>query len=558
MVFSRLTKHTATVITIALALTWSNWATSQSTSHKADLTKALEPFSQSDGPGFAISVVYQGQPIFTDYYGMASLEYGIPISEKTLFDIASVSKSFTGYLVALLVEDDKIDLNKSIRHYLPSLKKDYEPIKVRHLIHHSSGLWDWSSALTVSGFNFHSRRPEISDVINLLNSNTAINFAAGEQISYTNTGYTLLAGIIEKATGKSFEETMKDRILQPLEMLSTHFLEPEVLYPQLATSYIKKDDQYTPMARAHSALGSSAMLTTIQDLTQWLINYHEVRVGHAKTHELTQERGRLNDGTVTNYGFGLGMASDNGHFYLGHDGRWTGFRSLVRHYPDQELSIAILCNSICDAAKIRHAVVTSIVKMETDSDNNSLDHNLPLTNNATGDAKRYTGVYRMLPGWFLWINEKDGQLTGRQWLNGYFNTPISINSDGTLQLNGGTATLTFHDKDETITHSDALGKIAIERLDTSTVSPSSYRGYIGTYINKGLGAMYQISNDDGQLIISNSVHGKDTLTPINTDYFLGSGQFIAEIRFLFNHNGDVVGINSSSERLRDVHFKKVE
>ena len=191
----------------------------------------------AEGPGAAVIVMEDGQVVHRAGYGMAQLDHGIPISPDTVFDIASVSKQF-GAMAALLLEaDGKLDFDADVRTYVPELPSFGHTITVRHLVHHTSGIRDWPHVMALAGM-------EMSDVISfekiirMLLQQKSINFPPGSEYAYSNTGYNLLALIIERTSGTSFREFTTERIFKPLGMTNTHFSDDyNEVVPRRAESY---------------------------------------------------------------------------------------------------------------------------------------------------------------------------------------------------------------------------------------------------------------------------------------------------------------------------------
>ena len=174
-------------------------------------------------PGCAFSVMKDGQIIDKRAYGMANLDYDIPLTTSSVFHVASVSKQFTAAAVVLLAQQKKLSLDDPVRKYIPELPDFGQSITIRHLIHHTSGLRDQWALLGLAGSRYSMDRIADIDVLDLVSRQKDLNFRTGEKYLYSNTGYTLLAVIVARVSGKSFREFTDENIFRPLGMKDTHF-----------------------------------------------------------------------------------------------------------------------------------------------------------------------------------------------------------------------------------------------------------------------------------------------------------------------------------------------
>lgn len=176
----------------------------------------------SNTPGAAVAIVKDGKVVFMKGYGMANLEYGIPITPQTVFNIASVSKQFTAFAIYLLAGEGSISLEDDVRKYITELPDYHTVIKVKHLLAHTSGLRDQAAIGSLAG----GRSGDVvttGQTLKLIARQRRLNFTPGTAFGYCNTGYTLLAEIIRRVTGKSFAAYTEEKIFRPLGMTNTQF-----------------------------------------------------------------------------------------------------------------------------------------------------------------------------------------------------------------------------------------------------------------------------------------------------------------------------------------------
>ena len=312
---------------------------------EAKVDRVFAEWDRPDSPGAALSIVRDGEIIYKRGYGMANLEYDIPIAPTTVFDIASVSKQFAGFAIATLLHEGKLSLDDDIRMHLPDVPDFGTKITIRHLVHHTSGLRDWVQTLVIAG-------GEMDDVISfkhilkMVRRQKELNFEPGTAFLYSNTGYNLLAEIVEKITGDSFREWTDANIFKPLAMTSTHFHDDhEMIVKNRAYSYLSvKDNGFKNAVNNLTALGSSSLYSTVEDLAKWILNFDNARIGGQAVVEQMHQRGVLNNGKQISYAFGLDIGEYRALKTVGHGGSWRGFRSHLLCFPDQKFGIVILCN----------------------------------------------------------------------------------------------------------------------------------------------------------------------------------------------------------------------
>ncbi|MYE35448.1 MAG: beta-lactamase family protein [Gemmatimonadales bacterium] len=189
----------------------------------AALDAVFADYSASDGPGCAFAVSRDGQQVMARAYGMANLEWDLPNTPETVFEPGSVSKQFTAAATILLALDGRIDLDDDIREYFPEMPDYGEPITVRMLIHHTSGLRDWGSVAGIHGWARTTRIHTHKHALDIASRQRALNYEPGRYYSYTNTGYNLQAMLVERVTGQTFDEFSQERIFRPLGMTKTQW-----------------------------------------------------------------------------------------------------------------------------------------------------------------------------------------------------------------------------------------------------------------------------------------------------------------------------------------------
>lgn len=322
----------------------------------APVDQLFAEWDRPDSPGAALAVVRDGAVIYKRWYGSANLEYNIPITPSTVFDIASVSKQFAGMAVAMMIEQGKISLDDDIHKYLPEVPDFGKTVTVRHLVHHISGIRDWVQSLAIAGWRMDDVIT-FEHIMKMVRHQKELNHDPGDEYIYSNTNYNLLAEIVMRLSGQTFREYTDANIFKPLGMLNTHFQDDhEMVVKNRACSYYK-GDEFKISVNNLMALGSSSLHSTAEDLAKWIINFDEKRVGGAAVIEQMHQQGILNNGEKISYAFGLNVSEYRGLRNANHGGSWAGFRSHLVHFPDQRFGVVILSNlGGVDTAKLTRQV----------------------------------------------------------------------------------------------------------------------------------------------------------------------------------------------------------
>jgi CubicO group peptidase (beta-lactamase class C family) len=309
-------------------------------------------------PGCAVGVAAGGRPVLTRAYGMADLEHDAPNAPDTIFEAGSVSKQFTAAAVLLLASDGKVDLDAPVRTYVPELPDYGEPLTVRHLLSHTSGLRDWGSVAGISGWPRTTRVHTHAHVLDILRRQRALNFSPGTRWSYSNSGYNLSAIIVSRAAGVSFAEFSRRRIFEPLGMTRTSWRDDyTAVVRNRAIAYSGQTGnvrQDMPFENVH---GNGGLLTTVGDLLAW--NEHLSSPGPEWRVVVDQMQlpARLADGRALHYGLGLFVEPFRGRREIYHSGSTAGYRAFLTRFPDDRVSVAVLCNAAgANATQLAHGV----------------------------------------------------------------------------------------------------------------------------------------------------------------------------------------------------------
>lgn len=301
---------------------------------------------RSDAPGGVAAVIQNGRIVYETAYGMADLERGVAVTPRSVFEIGSVSKQFTAMCMLLLEHDGKLSLDDDIRSHVPEMPEYEEPITLRHLLHHTSGIRDIETLIPLTGWHYPSYY-SMARQIELITRQRALNFAPGERYLYSNSGYLLLAEVVRRVSGKTLREFAAERIFEPLGMRHTVFFDhPTQVIPGRAIPYSNGDDgEYLMELWFLPFAGPSGLYTNLEDLARWDANFYDNRLGGgAALIERMEIPGRLADGEAIDYAAGLVIGENDGHRIIRHGGAWMGYRSSMVRYPEERLTVIQLAN----------------------------------------------------------------------------------------------------------------------------------------------------------------------------------------------------------------------
>ena len=540
---------------LLLAVTSTARAQQLTSTEVARIDSVFTGFNTTAGPGCALGVSREGRLVYSKGYGMANLETGTAITPASIFHVASISKQFAAFAVALLAEDGKLSLDDDIRKFVPEIPAYAKPITVRHLIHHTSGLRDQWSLLGMADWRDDDLITE-GDVLAIVSRQKELNFLPGDEYTYSNTGYTLLAVIVKRVSGKSLRDFADERIFQPLGMTSTHFHNDHTMVvPGRTSAYIPKENGWSVSIPVFDTDGATSLFTNVADLLKWEHNFVDARVGSRALLEKAQQPTTLNSGRKLDYGYGLSVEEYRGMRAIGHGGADAGYRSDVIRFPDAGLAIDVLCNAANAGPNNLSRRVADIL----------LEKQLKPAPAAVATGKsealpadrqvRIVGIYlkRGVDEVFE-VGARDGKLVLLPWqlpmkhvAADTFATdvfPVSFVTEGPP---GPAATLRI----KIATEPEGL----YDRVAGFKPTPTQLDAYAGNYYSDELDVHYRIERKDSVLAVTLRRRGSMTLLPAFTDGF--TAPEIGTLRFI-REKGKVTGFKVTSGRVRNVTFRRAD
>ena len=325
---------------------------------RGNVDKIFARFNRTDSPGCTVGAAIDGATVLNAGYGMADLEHSLAIVPETIFEAGSVSKQFTAAAVLLLAGQGKLSLDDPVRKYIPEVPDYGTPITIRHMINHTSGLRDWGSVAAIGGWPRTTRAYTNTHVLEIVSRQRALNYTPGAEYSYSNTGFNLSAILVSRVSGKPFAEFTREAIFTPLEMSSTQWRDDfQRIVRNRAIAYTQNGGSIRMEMPFENAHGNGGLLTTAGDLLRWNQNFSQFKVGGRSMIEAEHQQGRLNDGRTIAYAAGLMVLTWKGLHEVSHSGATAGYRAWLGRYPEQGLSVAVLCNvSTANATELGHQV----------------------------------------------------------------------------------------------------------------------------------------------------------------------------------------------------------
>jgi CubicO group peptidase (beta-lactamase class C family) len=513
-------------------------------------------------PGCAIAIIQNGEIVYSRGYGMANLEYDVPISINSVFDIGSTSKQFVALSIAILARQGKLSLDDEIQTYLPELRSYEKPISIYQLIHHTSGLRDYLTLMYLAGLPFEHNYPE-KTILNIIARQKHLNFQPGEKFLYSNTGYLLLAEIVKRVSGCSFRAFANEHIFEPLGMKDTHF------HDDFSDVVNNRAVGYSPVPgggfRVNTSLfdlvGDGGLYTTAHDLSIWDANAYRNKIGGYKqslTTEITTP-GRLNNGTMLDYAYGLFVRSYRGLKMIYHSGIWMGYKAEMARFPDQRYSVICLSNlSSIDPLQFVKQISDLYLVDEFTENKREVESPRSVSNIPQLNLESKAGLYRSVNGDEVWeLSIQHGKLIVENFgitfelfpidqerftavgtpadmvIKFNLQRPQNLYTIQVLQANGET---------------DTLMGIWLDTRDSK-----KHCDYSGDYYCEELDVCYTIDLEGDKLLLNRSCLPQDELTVISPDLCKGMGAYFS---FTRTTQDQVTGFKLDTARVKNLYFSK--
>ncbi|MBL8986915.1 MAG: beta-lactamase family protein [Gemmatimonadetes bacterium] len=524
----------------------------------AEIRRIDSVFAPLDGtgrPGCAVGVSRNGVPVYTRGFGMSDLQHGVPITPQSIFHVASVSKQFAAFAVALLAEDGKLSLDDEVRRWVPELPDYGTRITIRHLIYHTSGIRDQWELLSMAGWRYPADLFTQDDVLDIVSRQKELNFPPGSEWVYSNSGYTLLAIIAKRVSGKSLREFSQERIFGPLGMTRTHVHDDHAeVVPGRTSAYEMGPRGWKVSTPTFDTHGATSLFTTVEDLLKWQQNFVSGTVGSRALLTEAETSAKLTNGKPANYGFGISTEVYRGAKAFGHGGADAGYRADVVRFPEHGLAVSVACN-FADALPGQYARAVADVLLEGRLEPKPAAPTVAKAGPASVSAARLAqiaGVYKSPTNDQAFaFAVRDGKLV----LTNY-GVPLEPVDDTHFSVFGITAEFTGPATATPTGIRLVAGSMVVDsmaRINAAAPTRDQLALLAGDYWSPELRVSYRVELTDAGLVLHRFKHPKVGLQPAYQDAFLGGEA--GTVRFV-RTKGRVTGFRLTGGRVRNVEFTR--
>lgn len=535
----------------------------QNSSNDADVEKSIDKifssFDAIDRPGAAVSVMQNGAVVFKKGYGSANLEYDIPVTSETIFHVASVSKQFTVFAILLLEEEGKLSLDDPIQKYISEVPDFGKKITLRHLATHTSGMRDQWDLLTLAGWRWDDVITK-EHILKIVSKQKELNFTPGEQYMYCNTGFTLLAEVVARISGKSFAEFTQERMFEPLQMTHSQFYDDhqKIVKNRAYSYYPSNNGGYVKSVLNFANVGATSLFTTAADLSFWAMNFKDIKVGSADIVKQMNTLAVLNNGETFGGAYGQFVGPYKGLQQIQHSGGDAGYRAHLVRFPEQDFAVSVVSNlGISNPPALALQVADLYLKDEFKEEEAAPTETKMTIDLSEKVLKAFEGYYWDAKDLYSRrIHLREGKLQYDRG-NNYVTELGPLDSNTFKMLNVSTEVIVdFVLKNGKKRMIVSEGETVLGTLDEYTaVDPTSVdiKQYLGDYTSEELSTTYTMIEREGKLIATHPRISDIPLTFVKTDVFSAGRN---TIEFTRDTTNTIQGLKSSGGRVKNLKFSK--
>jgi len=526
---------------------------------ESGVASLLSPWDRPDRPGCAVGVARNGRFLLRRGFGMASIEHAVPITPKTVFRIASVTKQFVAAGILLLDREGVLSVDDPLSKWNDDLPHLGDHVTLAQLSRNVSGLRDFLELTRLQGMDL-DRPLSAEELMESVRGQAEMNFAPGRQFLYCNTGFNLLGKVIEAASGRPLDAFLRERFFQPAGMSQTALTPAtDAVIPGLATGYLgDAEEGYRRARHAYPLGGEGGLVSSLDDLLIWTRHFKHPYVGGRGFAERCQDAGTYADGEPAAYAYGLFNGRYRGLRAVGHGGLWPGYRTEFLVMPEIDLSVVVIANV---GALDPFATARRIVDIVLAADPPAISvRAIPKPPGKEASAAA-TGLYVAASGETLLIGmDRD---TPSVWANGAPTALVESEDGGLETYSAFRRTLTF-DKNGDLTARLMGGPP--ERFDRVAPIDALPEDLAGTYRSAELDTIWRfLATADGGVTVT--VEGPLSrrvgwpVTPVQTDLFwvripLRWLPAMLDVRVVRAEDGEILGLSVSGGRAKAVYFAR--
>jgi CubicO group peptidase (beta-lactamase class C family) len=513
---------------------------------QTDTTKQIDNIFSSWNnatPGGSILVARGEKIIYHKAFGLADLEHNTPNTTETVFESGSVAKQFVAASVLLLASEGKLSMQDDVRKYIPELPQYNATITIQHLMNHTSGIKDWGSLYSVTGWPRATRVYTQELALDIICKQNSLNFTPGAEYSYSNSNYVLLAFIVERLSKQSFSDFTRTKFYEPLQMTNTkwRYNFKEVIKNR-AIAYAKYKDNWYQDMPFENVHGPGGMLTITSDLFKWNQLLVKKNVGNDVFASSRVQHGVLNNGNEIVYSGGVSVGIFNGTQEVSHSGATAGYRAWLAYYPEKKLSVVILSNdgSFGPVGAGRQLAGIFIPAVKT----NTIKPKSTIVDET--DLKKFAGIYREVRGYDVMnIEYKENKLRlgSREFSASHQDTLFLDNMRVVFKKKG---MLVVNPVSDSSTY-----KIVMPPDSTAR----SLQTFAGLYYSKETDANWIVEFKDGSLSVKQGNLVSFKLIPVFRDAFSTGNNGLVEFRR--DKKGKITGLYVSIPRAEKIPFERM-
>jgi CubicO group peptidase (beta-lactamase class C family) len=562
MSINKITSIFILIILIASLSSLYSQSLPDSTIKKIDLL--FRKWDNNNSPGCSIGIIRNDSLLFAKGYGMANLEYGIPIKPETIFHMASVSKQFTAYAIVLLAKQGKLKLDDDIHKYLSWIPDLKEKITIRHLLNHTSGIRDQWQLLAISGTRIDDVITQ-DHIVKILSKQQALNFKPGERYSYSNSGFTMLAEIVKSVTGQSLRQFTDSAIFRPLKMIHTHFHDDYTeIVKNRSYSYERTDStHFENSILSYSNAGATSLFTNINDMSNWVMNFYHHNVGDQNDIDQLTQKGRLNNKKEISYALGISSDTYKGWKQFSHSGGDAGYRTFITVFPDLKMGFLVFSNlGDFGPVNMTYELANLFIKDTSATKSNEtsvkLDSTLAVLKDTLG-MKGYMGDYISDDGVRFSYFLKNQKVYWKSFSQTYL--LIKAVKDTFISFVNPEVKFVFSNvSGQNIVNEywPDNNRLLVKFVSDTSSSDSGLRAYTGMYYCPELDCKYGISLKDHHLVLTNNKYNDTPLTLTGSDHLFSDYWWMSHFKLIRNDKKEIEGFEVNSGRIMHLKFNKIE
>ncbi len=518
------------------------------------INQVFAAVDRTDAPGCVLGVNRGGQPLYRRGYGMASLEFGVPMTEYSVVESGSVAKQFVAGAIVQLALDGKLGLDDPVRKHVPELPEYAAPITIRMLLNHTSGIRDMWTLFTLAGQNMGTVLFTMDQALRMVYRQQEPNFPANNQYLYSNSGYLLLAEIVKRTSGKPLADYSAEVFFKPLGMQRTQWRNDwNRLVPGRVTAYTgNAANGWRVEMPFMSVYGAGGLLSTVGDMLAWNDNLDSPRIGGRAWADSLERRGRLTSGREIDYALGLIVGKYRGEREVQHTGATGGYRTYLARLPERKLSLAVLCNfGSANPEQLGHRVADIFIGPRPSESAVTA----AATTGDGGDLSGYLGRFRapeteQLVSFSVQGGRLAGEAGGRLLLTAAgpdrftANEAISVLFHRAADGNVGSVSVVTVDQDST----------RYERAVPPPSTAAELASYAGTYYSAELDVTYTLRANDTTLMLQVAGQAETPMSRTARDSF--AGPLGSACRFTRGKSNRIDGFLLFAGRVRNLRFTK--